>query len=1389
MAIELNENQRKAAYYNGDKYLVIEAGPGAGKTRVLIERIKFLINIKKVDPSSLLVITFTHKAAEELKERLATDLDESTINLMQISTIHAFCRVVLADIGEYSSRVLGDSNNERLKMFLNRYKKELGFVNECYLRQKEIHNLIRKYNEYATFKVDTDKLVKYIEERCEIGQDYIDFVNEYMDEHDGRYPFNEVMQNVSFKQSRNHALYLQIAKSYPRYVDLLEEKGFIDFAQMQIKTLEYLQENPETQYKNILVDEFQDTDPVQMKIFEILMKHAESFTVVGDIDQSIYGFRGANKNYFEYLYNNYDDNVYKVNLNINYRSANQIISLSEDYIKPQRAIGAKMDEAVGARDLNRKTYFLVNESSESEATNLFEMIKYLYDNGRIENYNEVAILSRSIRYSNTARELIQLFSENKMPYHVRGVPDLFDRPEIRSVLTLIHHLVDESAPNSHKFSSWELDWLNLKAYTGENFKQVLFDLSDETKEIFNNLQDEFETKVLKEEKKAYLKIRNKPSRKVRFSRVFERDEEVLTEIFRHVERPVITDENLIRWGVKDKDDLEFFRRLNSLKAYVNSKRFIESDDTILDIYIKLLTDVCNYLTKEFVDDDANRDILENLAIISNTFYNYEIIDNNKDLKGVYRFLTFNIMGYGTNTDESEGVQLMTVHKSKGLEFPVVILLSLNEKGFPKEYKERQDRFFTPNFCLDYKNLSEEEEIQEYIEEEDRIVYVAMTRAQDMLVLSNLIKKSEEFEKLKDKLKGELSEIEKREIIADIPKGHDKIHALINKNLIDCIFLQDEYSRLPKTVCEKPQPKTEDFLNLSFSSLEDYIECPFKYKLLHHINFAESTVEFNKLRGLFVHNILETVNNRIKSNHNQYIGDEEVLEVFEKFKNSFHFENLRLSKEDCDIIKNDILYYYHTFGKDLSILKTEQSFKINKEYYQLSGIVDLIYQTKDGKIGILDYKNTDHISYHYVKNYIKQIYTYLIALNHSLEIESLRVYAVKARKMIDIEISQESLDILLEELERVSQNIGNEIFECNMDEDCINCGFSNICIGANKDGTSVFEFNRESILGFRENFYHHLPSYEIIDLKDTYWRDLEFNECIVERNQVNEDTFKNDLGVDSNDDSAALFKRPKKSNPSYSVDYFNGLAKEIEKNPNFISDRDILNHTDDEFIQIDNIDDVAAKADLKEKGKQLEFDDEESAIEFYDSLKNHRLFVNDYYPYRRQCILFKNKLNDDLRDWQTIEEVLMNKIYLNRHQLIWFENKIMELEAKLDLNSEDIQNMDGLLESYKLERKQFEHCQNNPVPIAERILKDENGVKVLSKEKYDKVQNLFYINELGVGYIRREEYEKAIDYYLKLLDDDFLYYKHLAYKQFARIMRNMKDHVEFERMIDDLKNDK
>lgn len=1386
MVVELNTNQCKAAYYDGDKYLVIEAGPGAGKTRVLIERIKYLVNVKKIDPSTLLVITFTRKAADELKERLRKDIEESYVNLMQISTIHAFCRVILSNIGEYNARVLGDSVNEKLKMFLNRYKKDLGFDNEYTLRQSEIYHLIRKYDEYATFKVNTEKLIKFIEDNYEVSQEYVDFVNNYMMENDGAYPFSEVNLNDKYKKSRNNALYLQIAKSYPKYLNLLDEKGFSDFPQMQIKTLDYLKEHPETIYKNILVDEFQDTDPVQMKIFEILMKQADSFTVVGDIDQSIYGFRGANKNYFEYLYNNYDDKVFKVNLNVNYRSANQIIDISEDFIKFQRAIGAKQDKAIGARDLDRDTYFLVNQSNENEAQALFDMIRYLHDSGKIENYNEIAILARSIKFSNTAKDLINLCIDNGVPYHVRGVADLFDRPEIKSILNLIHHLVQDEDPHNHKFNRWELEWLNLKAYTGKNFNQVLFDLSDETKNILNNLQDEFERKVLEEEKNAYLKVRGKVSKKVSFSRVFERDEKVLIELFKHVERPILTNENLIKFGVKNEDDLEFFRKLNNLKKYINSEEYLESDDTILDILVKLLTDVCNYLTEDCINDDNYREELDNLAIISNTFHNYELIVDNKDLDGVFQFLRFNISGYFTNKEESEGIQLMTVHKSKGLEFPIVILLSLNETKFPKEFKESHEKFFTPNFCLDYKNFDTmEEEIKEYDEEEERIVYVAMTRAQDILILSNLIKETPALEELKEDLKGNLSNIEKSEIIKDIPKGNIKIHELINRNLTHCKFLEEDFTNIPKTVCEKPTAKKEDFLNLSFRSLEDYIECPFKYKLVHDIHFSQSTMETNKLRGLFLHNLLETINNKIQANNNQYIGDEEVLTTIEKFKDSFRFDNLRLSKADYNIIKNNILYYYNTFGKDYIVLNTEQKFNIRKEFYRLSGIIDLIYKTKDGKIGIMDYKNTNHISENYIRNYIKQLYIYLIGLDKSFDIEELMIYAIKARKMIKVNLEQKSLDVLLKELEEVSENIKNELFECNINEDCVNCSFSNICIHSNNN-VSAFEFNNENNLGFRNKFYENLPKYEIIDLKDQYWRDLEFIPIPSGDEEISSVELTSFSGHDE------LFS---KSNSSVEVDSIsselisstvkepidemkkidNGYDDSFKHKSEIYSGFDLIYKKysyfkDEENIKSINLfeydeelsydENIVRKYVLKKKGNDLvknKMYDE--AKDYYKKLINNSYFKDDYYPYKN-LILVCHKLKYYEDEADVIRDFFSKNIYCDKYQFLYIKYKNKKIPKKARIKHKEFE---ALIKGYENIIK--ENTSNLHIPNAERIKKVKKGIKILSKEEvFYENKNQFFMG-IADGLYDEKLNQEAFNLYslviYKYRESSFRNYQRLA----------------------------
>ena len=301
------------------------------------------------------------------------------------------------------------------------------------------------------------------------------------------------------------------------------------------------------------------------------------------------------------------------------------------------------------------------------------------------------------------------------------------------------------------------------------------------------------------------------------------------------------------------------------------------------------------------------------------------------------------------------------------------------------------------------------------------------------------------------------------------------------------------------------------------------------------------------------------------------------------------------------------------------------------------------------------------------------------------------------------------------------------------------------------------------------------------LPDTFIEAINIEPAKIDKTKVKK--YKTENIIDSVKTGAEInTKTPKKSYTLYSTEYFRNLAKGISKKDGFISDRELSKNTDDDFVYIGTGDiKLNQKADLKNKGKELEKDDKLEAIKFYDELKTNDLFNNDYYPYRRQCILFKNKIKDDLKDWNTIKEIFENEIYLNAHQYVWLHNKVLELIDKLDFADNEVNEMEKLIENFEQNHQKF---QKPTFPIAEKIFKDEDGqVKVLSDEKYDLLQDLYFVKELGVGYIRRKDFEKAIPYYLNLLEEDFLYYQYHAYKQLARIYKEMDNHEMFTKIYE------
>lgn len=1016
MAIELNEEQKTIVQYGGEKFLSVQAGPGSGKTRVIVEKVKYMVNELGVNPESFLIITFSTKAADELKDRLIEgEIPASDVQKMQISTIHSFCLKILEDTGTVGLDIIAEGDKQNL--FIKKHLKDLGFEKESHLRSYEIDKVIGKYDEYSTFNVDTEALADYLEDKFSVSADFVEFVSTYMDENDGEFPVDDVKENDEFKESYNNAKHIQIARSFNAYLDLLERENSIDYNQMQIKALSKMNEGYMPKYTNILIDEFQDSDPVQMQLFRKFIESADtdSFTVVGDINQSIYGFRGSNKNYFKELSDEYSDKFLEVFLSTNYRSTAEIIDISEDFIKPHSS-----NDLIKAKCGSAKTnevYYMTSEDKKAEAQNILDVIKHILEDERMRP-SDIGILLRSVKSSSSCfNTLVELFEKNDINYQVRGTGDLADNDDLKYILTLMYHLIQDDDPHYTFVPRETADWLNLKTLTGEN---ALFELSGDTKAILNELQERFEKEVV-EMDKIVCSENDGWGRGIRkFNGIFSKENKRKDEVFSRVKKPILSDENLIKYGVTDENDLAFFKKLNELKVKVNAEKYYDRP-TVSETYFELLCDITGYLDYDLVVNDE--ETVNNLAAIIPSISVYGEVMYDRSLRGAFWFIKNSLKKLDSYKPDEDAVQIMTVHKSKGLEFPVVILASLRQNGFPTAFKEVdvESVEYIPEEFLGFDKYDGDAETS-HIEEEERVIYVAKTRAEDELILSSI---------------GEAPEC-----VSDVININEYCREIdltdMEINILDPSHVDEE----------------EEIVNLSFTALENYNECPFKYKLSNELGLnVGQKKEIDD--GIFIHSALEIVNKKIKANDNEYVGDEEVSRtveiLFEKANLKFKEERPEKYAEKLESITKDVIRYYHEVGNDLFIVNSEYPFYIKGENYTFSGIVDLIYE-KDGKLGILDYKNTSLVSREYLAKYRKQLHFYVMALRDENKefdghkIDEIQIYAIKYKKgnkRFSFDIDDDYIEELKKELADTAEKIRNDHFVADC-ADCSGCAYRKIC---------------------------------------------------------------------------------------------------------------------------------------------------------------------------------------------------------------------------------------------------------------------------------------------------------------------------------------------------------
>lgn len=383
----LNESQYEAVVNTEGPVLVL-AGAGSGKTRVVTYKIAYLVKEIGVNPFNILAITFTNKAANEMKER-AEELLERSINGMWIGTFHSICVRILRK--HYSSNFTIYDTQDSLNL-IKRIVKDRNLDSDQF-KPKSIKNRI------SDFK-------------------------------------NKGMGVKEFQEFAGSDFYLKIVgEVFFDYEAAMKEANALDFDDLLLKTVKLFEANPSVceeyskKFDYIFVDEYQDVNDIQYKFIKAISHAHNNLTVVGDENQSIYAFRGAN---LENILNFERDfkGAKVIYLNQNYRSTKSILDAANHLIlnNPQKYKRELL--ATKADDEKVKCYNLM--TGDDEAYKVLEIIEKLKDDG--EKYSDIAILYRT---NNQSRAFEDVFVRNSVPYEIIGGIRFYDRKEVKDVLAYL----------------------------------------------------------------------------------------------------------------------------------------------------------------------------------------------------------------------------------------------------------------------------------------------------------------------------------------------------------------------------------------------------------------------------------------------------------------------------------------------------------------------------------------------------------------------------------------------------------------------------------------------------------------------------------------------------------------------------------------------------------------------------------------------------------------------------------------------------------------------------------------------------------------------------------------------------------------------------------------
>ncbi|HEO1129780.1 TPA: DNA helicase PcrA [Streptococcus agalactiae] len=614
LIIGMNDKQAEAVQTT-DGPLLIMAGAGSGKTRVLTHRIAYLIDEKYVNPWNILAITFTNKAAREMRER-AIALNPATQDTL-IATFHSMCVRILrreADyIGYNRNFTIVDPGEQRTLM--KRIIKQLNLDT-------------KKWNERSILGTISNAK-------------------------------NDLLDEIAYEKQAGDMYTQVIAKCYKAYQEELRRSEAMDFDDLIMMTLRLFDQNKDVlayyqqRYQYIHVDEYQDTNHAQYQLVKLLASRFKNICVVGDADQSIYGWRGADMQNILDFEKDYPQ-AKVVLLEENYRSTKKILQAANNVInhnknRRPKKLWTQNDEG------EQIVYHRANNEQEEAVFVASTIDNIVREQGK--NFKDFAVLYRTNAQSRTIEEALL---KSNIPYTMVGGTKFYSRKEIRDVIA----------------------YLNILANTSDNI--------------------------------SFERIVNEPKRGVGPGTL----EKIRSFAYEQNMSLLDSSSNVMISPLKGKAAQAVWDLANlilTLRSKLDSLTVTEITENLLDKtgYLEALQ-VQNTLESQARIEN----IEEFLSVTKNFDDNLEItVEGETGLDRLSRFL--NDLALIADTDDSATetaeVTLMTLHAAKGLEFPVVFLIGMEEGVFP---------------------LSRAIEDADELEEERRLAYVGITRAEQILFLTN-----------------------------------------------------------------------------------------------------------------------------------------------------------------------------------------------------------------------------------------------------------------------------------------------------------------------------------------------------------------------------------------------------------------------------------------------------------------------------------------------------------------------------------------------------------------------------------------------------------------------------------------------------------------------------